>query len=356
MLNTTIHLHEIHCHQENDKGSAEPYLWTVFFHLDINTVFNVGHRLITHTPQSHSTTKNVYLNNISAGDDLPIPEAIGRYNVTLDDGGIDAMLAGVLFILLEEDETDFDAIRAGHRAFAEVCDSILNEFIESKVFADDKSPTPDEVQMIADQIEREVKDAIKSAQGPWDYFDNQDDFQGFGYRFLTPDELKSLASNGNIEGIHAPINGDGYSWTVHGSINIIDLDPPVDPFSIQLEEYQNAVKIYLGTQEKIDETEKGLKCAKGENRKALFNILRHLREVVKPAAKKSVIWSRTAYDNCRKSVNTETDAALKVSKNLRKARKKRIGRMPSSQFYVKANIVEIQNNENRDSDESCHND
>jgi len=262
MLNTTIKLYNIHCNQENDSGPAEPYLWTVFFHLDINSAFNANHRLVTYTPQSHSTTKNQYLNDISAGDDLPIPEAIGRFNVTLDDGGLDAMLAGVMFILLEEDETDFDAIRAGHKAFAESCDYVLNAYIESKVSADDKTPTPAEVQMIADEIEKEVKDAIKSAQGPWDYFDDQDDFLGFGYRFLSPDELKSLASSGNNEVITAPITGKKYSYTVHGSIDVVNLDPPVDPFRAEFDKYQEAVLVFVDTRKNINETEKHLRRVK----------------------------------------------------------------------------------------------
>ena len=187
------------------------------------------------------------------------------------------MIAGVLFLLIEEDETDFDAIRAGHKALEQSCDFVLNAYIESKVSTDNKAPSVAEAQAIGDAITAEVKDAIKSAQGPWDYFDNQDDFLGFGFRFLMFDELTALAQGESIENISAFMASKNNSWSVHGSIQVVDLDSPAGPFQIELSAYETAVTHLLEVRKKIVETEKNLRKERGATRLSQLTKLKHLR-------------------------------------------------------------------------------
>lgn len=341
MLNVTIQLDRIHCYAEDDSGSAEPYLWTVFFYLDNNTVLVPNHRIVTITPQSHSTTRNQYANGISAGDDLSIPGIIGEFDITLEDGPLDAMLAGVLFILIEEDETDFDAIRAGHKALEQSADFILNAFIESKVSADDKTPSGAEASAIANAISAEVKDAIEDAQGPWDYFDNQDDFLGFGFRFLAFDELTALAQSETGENISAFMAGKNYSWSVHGSIEVVDLDPPIGPFQDELGAYQTAVTHLLDVRKKIGEMEEDLQKVRGTTRVRKLTELKHLKNLVRPAAKKAVLHAHETYQKRLASVNPEILDSLRSREELRKARRQRLADTASSPFRREVKAVEL---------------
>src|SRR5262245_26388286 len=113
-----INLDRVHCYDEGDGwGNAEPYLWTVFFKVDGDTVV-LGDDLHLHgtativtTPGSHG---NLGDTDVDAGDDVNVPDAIGAFQTTLrpipipdwlSDLGVDRVggVCGVIAILMEED-------------------------------------------------------------------------------------------------------------------------------------------------------------------------------------------------------------------------------------------------------------
>jgi hypothetical protein len=81
LLRVWLDLERIHRHDEgNGWGSAEPYLWTVFFKIDGDSVALTegltlsGTATVVGTPGSHGNLGNT---DVDAGDDIDIPSAIG---------------------------------------------------------------------------------------------------------------------------------------------------------------------------------------------------------------------------------------------------------------------------------------
>jgi hypothetical protein len=183
-LQVQIELDRLHCHDEGDGiGSAEPYLWTIYFKVDGDTValgddlFLHGTATVKTTPGSHG---NLGDTDVDAGDNISIPWAIGMFQTTLnpipvpewvkelgveDVGGV----AGVAAILMEEDWVTDAGAEAGHAA--------LNQFIQQAL--DTIIPTlgvtnPDvddeEIAQLTSGAEKAISNAVKDAQGRWDNF------------------------------------------------------------------------------------------------------------------------------------------------------------------------------------------
>src|SRR3954454_13449038 len=87
LLRVAIDLERIHCYDEGDGwGNAEPYLWTVFFKVDGDSVALTegltltGHATVSGTPGSHG---NLGDTDVDEGDDVPIPSAIGQWDTLM---------------------------------------------------------------------------------------------------------------------------------------------------------------------------------------------------------------------------------------------------------------------------------
>ena len=86
-LLTRIELDRIHCHDEGDgPGSAEPYLWTVFFKVDgetvaVNSALSLtGEGTIQVTPGSHGNLPN---SDVDEGEDIAVPSSTGEWQSVL---------------------------------------------------------------------------------------------------------------------------------------------------------------------------------------------------------------------------------------------------------------------------------
>src|SRR4051812_16428220 len=97
-LNVSINLRNLHCYDEGDgPGDAEPYLWTVFFKVDGDTVQKaevtvdligenpiivefVGTPLVRRTDSRH---ENLASSDVGMGDDVAIPPTVGKWDFTL---------------------------------------------------------------------------------------------------------------------------------------------------------------------------------------------------------------------------------------------------------------------------------
>jgi hypothetical protein len=123
-------LDEIRCNEEGDGfGSAEPYLWTVFFKIDGDSVivgddtFLQGECTIMASYGSHG---NLGDRAVDAGDTLVVPRSIGEFRTTLRPIPLSEKLQedhptedarggalGVVFVPLEEDQVTDAGARAG---------------------------------------------------------------------------------------------------------------------------------------------------------------------------------------------------------------------------------------------------
>jgi hypothetical protein len=313
MFNVTITVDHIRCHAQVDNWErSEPYLWTVFFYADIDTAQEPGNRLVTYTPYANATTRGMYAGGVEVGDVIQIPESIGRYSVVLDDGGLDTAVAGVLFVLLEQDLTPGDAIRAGHQALAGSAHAILNDYVEDN-FPLVPPPTAEQIQAMADQIEANVKNAVRDRVKWWQVLHDQDDFFGFGYRYLTYEELEGIASGSTAEWFTARIvheetshiGGFGFGgsqpatflndYEIFGLIEVRRAEPTEDVRLNELAVYQSAVANLKSIGKQIQELRGELKTGvKGERRELLRMKLELARRTL-PLAVEAVGDARQAY-------------------------------------------------------------
>ena len=196
-LRTRLSLDHILAYEEGDGfGSAEPYLWTVFFKIDGDTVvlgddaFLHGTCTVVGTPGSHA---NLGDTDVDEGDDVLVPRAIGELLGTLRPiplaDGIQHQLptvpdagavAGVVFVLMEEDQVSDEGAEAGHARLNSLVEEAINGFIlpvgvvgtpedaKTKLGVAKQDVSEDDIQALKDRAPGVIQSAIVDAQGTWD--------------------------------------------------------------------------------------------------------------------------------------------------------------------------------------------
>jgi len=175
-LNIEMKLERIHCHDEGDgPGSAEPYLWVVYFKVDGETIvvntdgpnpaFLQGPPTIVPTPGNHG---NLGVNDVDEGDEFPVPAIIGEYRTVMKPIPLTTPLlgktevggmVGCLVVLMEEDGTPAAAIARGHEALDRSVRDKLGEFLGTLSITK-QEPTDEDIAALSDQIGEAVKSAI----------------------------------------------------------------------------------------------------------------------------------------------------------------------------------------------------
>ena len=244
-LNVEMKLDRIRCYDEGDgPGNAEPYLWTVFFKVDGETLvvnsdgpaapFLQGAPVVVGTPGNHG---NLGTSSVDAGDTVAIPAIIGEWRTTLkpiplttpfgslrEVGG----MMGCIVVLMEEDGTPAAAIQRGHEALdRNVRDGLAGVLATLSVAKPE--PTEEDVAALSDAIGDAVKSAIKDGVSVLDWigaFGNMDDQIGSAvFRF----------AHGQLEGMGgAPIpfarrwrnEGD---WEIFGAVRATAIPKREDP-------------------------------------------------------------------------------------------------------------------------------
>lgn len=175
-LNIEFKLDRIHCHDEGDgPGNAEPYMWTVFFKVDGETLvvnsdgpvapFLQGAPTVVGTPGNHG---NLGTSDVDEGDDVAVPAIIGEYRTimkpiplttpllgTSEVGG----MIGCIVVLMEEDNTSNSAIALGHEALDRTVRDKLAEVLGTLSISKPE-PSEEDIAALTDQIGGAVKDAI----------------------------------------------------------------------------------------------------------------------------------------------------------------------------------------------------
>jgi len=193
LIRVSLELDSIKCHDEGDGlGSAEPYLWTVFFKVDGSTVQVTdsltlsGSPTVETTPGSHGNLGGD--NDVDEGDTVTIPAAIGEFETILspipvpeslsslaeDIGGV----VGVVAVLMESDNVTDDGAEAGHAGLNNAVQSAIQEIINTRSFTN-QDITEGEIQAFTDSIGAKVEAAIREEQN---FFENV-------WSWLNPDDM-----------------------------------------------------------------------------------------------------------------------------------------------------------------------
>jgi hypothetical protein len=310
MIDATLNLNRILCNAESDFGDAEPYLWTVFFYSDLSTLSGSAGLMVVVTPHRTSTTRGMFANGIAPGDQLTIPQSMGEFDTTLDGGGLGLSMIGCLFVLIDERNTDADAIKAGHVALDEAARTALNELAASKISAEEKTPSAEETQAIAKFISKQVLAAIKEKLSWWDALDQQDRMVGSGFKVYTDAQIAAIeGQGGGVDQFTVNIRAERNlaqtgqppqvlidDYDVIGTLRVRQAQPVPEPSDPEKERFVNAVGVFQKVKAAITALEKDIAKAKGEKRKELLEQLRQIRKFNCKAALHGLVSTRQAYD------------------------------------------------------------
>ena len=235
-LKVKFNLANIKCFDEGDgNGNAEPYLWTVFFKIDgdtvsVNNQFMLqGTATVIGKPGNHNNL-NVSDEGVDAGDVVPIPTSIGVFETILKPIPINLLpgktiggVAGCIAVLMEEDSTPDDAVAKGHQALNKSVQDALNGLIPTLGLGKEDI-TDEEVKELEKKITFAVESAIAKEVSFWDavwgflsFGNNQDEPIGTAKFFFSHDELEQAGKNGITLADGWADNG---SWMLNGSVTV----------------------------------------------------------------------------------------------------------------------------------------
>jgi hypothetical protein len=191
LLPTSVKLSSIYCRDEADGiGDAEPYLWTIFFKIDgetikhtPNTLTLTGDAVFHFGPGSHG---NLGTKSVDAGQTVQIPAAIGEWHnqlqpiiLTNRDGTTSSVpgIVGVVAVLMEEDNVSDSGAEKGHQALNNFVQTEINNFIHSINLLDfvNVANPQDKLNELIEAMKKKIQDgaagvvgkAIEHAQGFW---------------------------------------------------------------------------------------------------------------------------------------------------------------------------------------------
>lgn len=227
----SMNLEKLICHEEGDGwGSAEPYMWVVFFRIsgdDVEIVLDEidfsttpptpsvkleGAPLMQFSPGSHGNLPN---HDVDAGETVPIPTAIGLFETEVkpiqfsadlqalaESLGIELPVddmpgfVGAAVVVMEEDNVTDGGAEAGHQALNTVIQERIQEIIDTRSI-ENADIDQAEVDAIADSVSGAVRDAIANHQSwfqnLWAWL-NSDDEIGHQVFLFNSDNLTPSAA------------------------------------------------------------------------------------------------------------------------------------------------------------------
>lgn len=232
-LNVVLKLERIKCHDEGDgSGSAEPYLWTVFFKADGETlVVNTQSLSVEGAPVVVGTPGNrgnlgTGAGDVDEGDEIIIPALIGEYRTVMKPIPLTAPLGtvteaggvvGCIVVLMEEDRSSTTSIVRAHEALDREVRGKLGEAIASLTIVNPEL-SDEAVDTMAEQIDAAVHSAASDGQSVLGWlanFGNMDDTIGSGVFRFTHARLE--AANGAPIPFSKRWDNEG-DWELFGSI------------------------------------------------------------------------------------------------------------------------------------------
>jgi hypothetical protein len=221
-------------------GPAEPYLLTVFFKVDGETMRVVpradGKLVLAGDPVVRRTdSRHGNLPPVRDGQTVAVPDRVGRAQLRLQPiplpgalgdavvGGASGV-AGVVYVLAEQDKSPDDAILAGYNALVNQLTAELRALVGS-IVVDPATPgaspltiSEPVIEGITARVSTKVKQAVKAASGPFQKLAqalNKDDIIGNEVLLLTEAGLiADRAQSGTTDFRGPDVRGD---WTVSWS-------------------------------------------------------------------------------------------------------------------------------------------
>jgi hypothetical protein len=229
----SISLNNIHCSDEGDgPGSAEPYLWTVFFKADGDTVSAEagtlqGTATVAGTPGNHG---DLGTTSVNAGDNVAIPASLGQFSgfvkpIAGPGGALLPGAIGYIAVLLEQDSTPDHAIAAGHSALNQAVQTELNNLIPTLKLTDLSNLDP-VLKGVKDRVSAKVKSAISNAQSTFEKLThpNQDDTIGTDVKVIFAQDGKVGTDPFDLKTDPVTIDTafhDEGSWTLSGRAAVL---------------------------------------------------------------------------------------------------------------------------------------
>jgi hypothetical protein len=244
LLNLKISLENIHCYDEADGwGNAEPYFWPVFFKIDGDSyAFETGSGLIGFPTVESRNGHHGNLGNtdVSAGDDVAVPDDLGTWQDTLkpipiNDPVVKAIvkdddfpgICGVVAVLMEQDSWPDDLADTGYEALVNAVTSAVAKVAaryQHATAAPTKEQIDADVQTVKDSAASMVHDAVEGAMSGWQLlwfgtFGNNDDTIGTEAWTFNHDDFSSDPPNHGraVNDFSQRWSGDNGDWELFGS-------------------------------------------------------------------------------------------------------------------------------------------
>jgi hypothetical protein len=317
MLDVMLQLEQLDCVRQSDSSGSEPYMWILFFFADSTTVSSrAGTAVRTINMLEGVSGRQIFPSNVVAGRMLSIPENLGRIRLVLDDTVIKKPAAGVVFTVLEENDTTDGLMRIGHREFGEALSDELNGLVSRFALADVPPLTNEERAAIAKRVQDRVKSAIEGAASGWEFFKKRDRVIGFGADFFSWDVLqliKDLAPGKpyplqhivRSERVVVP-GGPGTlprtvvdEYEVTGSIRVnIFTPPPVDPCQAEKDGFNRLNQAVKDLDQQIASLQEELNEASGTQKPGILKQIDDARKERKKLLPE-LDAARDAFQTCR---------------------------------------------------------
>lgn len=258
-LNVVLKLDRIRCHDEGDgPGNAEPYLWTVFFKADGDSLvvnssgpvapFLQGAPTVVGTPGNHG---NLGTTDVDEGDTVAVPAIIGEYRTLMKPIPLTVPLAGIsevgglmgcVVVLMEEDGTPGNAVARGHEALDRNVRDRLAEVLGTLSISKTE-PSEEDLAALTGQIGDAVKSAVGDGVSVLEWlgaFGNMDDQIGsavfrFSHKDLEGGTLIPFSRRWRNEG----------DWELFGSVQATPVPRPrpscCDELKRRLDELERTV-------------------------------------------------------------------------------------------------------------------
>jgi hypothetical protein len=229
-IKVSYKLTTLECIDEGDgPGEAEPYMWTVYFKVDGDTVvldnnfMLSGTATVVGTPGNHGDIGGT----MDAGDTRNLPASLGAWSTVLTPiptpipGVTAGGMIGCIAILMEEDSTPSADIANGHAALNQELQDQLDALIPTLGISN-PSPTEADIEAIQQAVQTAVENAVAEGVDFWDFlgglFGNlQDDQIGTTKWIYSHDELDAQA--GTTFPISKHWSNEG-SWTLNGNVKV----------------------------------------------------------------------------------------------------------------------------------------
>jgi hypothetical protein len=198
---------------------AQPYLWVVFFKIDDADGNGTPSATVYGPPGSHG---DLAVGSVRAPAQIAVPVSIGRWDTGLvplpaGSGTVNSAVkavAGVVAVLLEEDNVTDDGAEAGRRELVKQVRKAIDGIAADLVTALSFDPNT-----FAADVETATTAAIADAQNLlqniWSWLD-KDDFIGF----MEAHELHDDLSDGQPHRFSQQWPGAWQSWAISGNMRI----------------------------------------------------------------------------------------------------------------------------------------